>query len=463
MNKIPEIILMIITILIFSSCEKWIDPEINIDPDKPVDPAMGPILSALEGACAFEIVGGNDMQRFQSMWLQQIDGVGGVSLAESNYYIQPSSVSLIWNHAYTEVLMDARMLRDKAISENSPQYHGIALIMAAFTLGQMTDIWNDIPWSEALQGQENFQAKFDSQESIYEEIQDLLSEAIGDLNDVGNPGNLSGDFIYSGNVGNWLKAAHALKARYALHLSKRNGQNAYMDALDEVALSFTDNSEDMQFNWWATGFDTNPFFQFMDIYSNDIRMGAYFIELLKSYDDPRISVYAYPSDTLGNYSGSEPGSGNTQVSTPGPAVAAPDAPSYFITYAELLFIKAEAMLKTGQNEAEVKDVLVEAVTASLDKYGVMDSIWVTNYADQISSLAGDELFEEIMIQKYIATFYQPEAYHSWRRTGIPELTPNPSGATTDIPLRFPYPSSEQALNPNTPVGISITDPVWWDK
>jgi hypothetical protein len=218
----------------------------------------------------------------------------------------------------------------------------------------------------------------------------------------------------------------------------------------------------MEFHYGtATIVENNPLAQFMWFYG-EVRMGAFFIDLLNSRNDPRISVYATPDDN-GEYTGSEPGSGNSLASAPGTAVAAPDAPSYFITYAELLFIKAEALYKTGQGEDPTKQALLEAVTASLEKNEVMDITWLSNYSEMVNTLSGEDLYEEIMIQKYIATFYQPETFHSWRRTGIPEIPVNPNGATTEIPRRFPYPSSEQLYNPNTPTGIEITDRVWWDQ
>jgi len=463
MKRIKHIILLISFLSIVAGCEKWIDPDMNIDPNKAPDVTMSALLPGIEASTAFKMVNGTVIQRIQAMWLQQLDGTAGQSMAEANYILLPSSFSLIWEHCYVEMLINARTLKEKAIEKESPHNFGVANILIAFILGQMTDVWDDIPWDEALQGEENFQAKFDTQESIYEEIQNLLNEAISDLENPEDPFGIDGDYIYSGNVDKWLKAAHALKARYLLHLEKKKGDQVFHDALDELPFAFMGNEDDMQFDYTtANHVENNPLAQFMRLPAEQVRLGAFFIELLKSYDDPRITVYAMP-DNNGEYTGSEPGSGNTEASEPGVAVAAPDAPSYFITYVEVLFIKAEALFKTGQNETDVKEALLSAVAASLEKNGVMDETWFAGYSDDVNTLIGDDLYKEIMTQKYIATFYQPETYHSWRRTGIPELIPNPNGATTQIPRRFLYPSSEQLYNPNTPAGIQITDRVWWDE
>ena len=116
--------------------------------------------------------------------------------------------------------------------------------------------------------------------------------------------------------------------------------------MDELPFAFSGNEDDMEFHYsTATHVEYNPLAQFMYLFG-EVRMGAFFIDLLRLYNDPRITVYA-ELDNNSEYTGSEPGSGNSQASKPGPAVAAPDAPSYFITYDELLFIKAEALFKTG--------------------------------------------------------------------------------------------------------------------
>ena len=67
---------------------------------------------------------------------------------------------------------------------------------------------------------------------------------------------------------------------------------------------------------------------------------------------------------------------------------------------------------------------------------------------------------EIMTQKYIAMFTDPEVYNDWRRTGIPSLTPNTGSA---VPTRFAYPDNEIRYNPNAPLGVTQFDKVWWDN
>jgi hypothetical protein len=53
--------------------------------------------------------------------------------------------------------------------------------LTAYNYSIATDLWGEVPFSEALQGRENRTPVFDDQQSIYEGLQDILDEAIADL------------------------------------------------------------------------------------------------------------------------------------------------------------------------------------------------------------------------------------------------------------------------------------------
>ena len=67
---------------------------------------------------------------------------------------------------------------------------------------------------------------------------------------------------------------------------------------------------------------------------------------------------------------------------------------------------------------------------------------------------------QIMVQKYLALFADPEVFNDWRRTGIPNLKPN---LGSFVPRRFLYPQTELDLNTNAPKATKLSDRVNWDK
>ncbi len=86
---------------------------------------------------------------------------------------------IYWGSVYTDALMNAKILLDKAVAEESPHNEGVAKVLLAYTLGIATDLFGDIPYCEALKGTENIlEPAYDSQQDVYASIVTLLDEAL---------------------------------------------------------------------------------------------------------------------------------------------------------------------------------------------------------------------------------------------------------------------------------------------
>lgn len=447
----------VITALVFSACKKWIDTDININPDAPIDAPLGNILPVIQTDMAYNTIGGNDVCRVTGIWLQYMQGIARQSQSTADYNLREGDVNNLWNTNYAGAGMNLKLIMDKTTGSH-PHYLGVAQILMANLLGVSTDLWNDIPYTEAFQGDANLTPAFNTQQEIYGIIQQLLTDAIANLQIVGNYEAVKGDMMYGGDLALWVKAAYALKARYALHLSKIQPQTAYAEALAALPNAFTSSDEDLRFVFGTADADANPLWQFMTE-RGDISMNSYFIDMLLLRQDPRITVYAYP-DAAGGYSGNGPGETNADASAPGPAVSSKNSPVPFISNVECLFIKAECEFMTGAGDDAVRATLISGVEASMDYHGVLNPLYILAYDSVLQTMTGPVLFNEVMTQKYIALYYQAESYNDWRRTGLPLITPNvPS---LEIPRRYPYPTEEITYNPNTPKYGNIWNRVWWD-
>jgi hypothetical protein len=112
----------------------------------------------------------------------------------------------------------------KGQAENAPAYVGIAKTLMAYNLGIATVNWENVPYSQA--DQKNFTPDYDTQEQIYATIQKLLDEAITELAKNTGTKPAADDLIYNGDTAKWTRLAYSLKARYAMHLSNKNPQQA---------------------------------------------------------------------------------------------------------------------------------------------------------------------------------------------------------------------------------------------
>lgn len=448
-------ILLVAIVIVTGSCKKWIDPDINTDPNKPTDVTINGILPAAQAGMGY--TAGGDLKYAASIWMQQMAGGANQPLAYDRYVFTQSDVDNLWKwNLYAGPMMDCYRIIQKADEEGSPYYSGIAKVMMAYQLGCATDLWGDVPYSQAFQGDANLVPAYDTQQQIYASLNTLLDEAITSFHNSDNfrlPGG--DDFIYGGDISLWEKAAYALKARYALHLSKINGAAAYSEALTNLTNAFASNSEDFELVFGNAYNESNPLFQFNDQRTYDIVTGAYLVDSMLTANDPRLPILVYGDD---GFVGSHAGQGDGWALI-GSYYASPNSPVPFISYVECKFIEAEARFKTG-DASGAASAYNDAVLASLAKFGVTDSAFEATYAnDSASSIT----LEKIMQQKYYALCFQLEVYNDWRRTGLPVLQPASPAAISEIPRRYPYPTSEILYNGSNVPAVTLTTRIWWDQ
>jgi hypothetical protein len=336
-SRIVKAGLIVVLVAFMSSCDTWIDQEINVDPAAPADVPMSLLIPTIQLDIGFSLMG-NMVVRTPNIWMQLFDGVARQSFTQGRYQLTAADVNNLWGNIYTQQLMNAKILIAKAEEQQSPYNAAVGQILTAYTLGVTTDLWGSIPYSDALQGEENvLKATFDTQEQIYASIHSLLDAAIANL---GKPAtenliDIEGDVYYDGDPDAWLNAARAIKARHTLQLSKRNG-NAYADAL-ALTDAFSSNADNMICPFAAS--NQNPLFQFMEQRAGDLVMCSTLLNEMEASSDPRIPFY-YGDDADGGISGSDPGSENDAASLLGTHLAGQTAPAYLMTYGELKFIEA---------------------------------------------------------------------------------------------------------------------------
>ncbi|MBM2817231.1 MAG: SusD/RagB family nutrient-binding outer rane lipoprotein [Ignavibacteria bacterium] len=438
--------LAIITLIILSSCSNWIDPAINIDPTNPKDASFNVILPTIEANLAFQ--SGGDIGRLTSLFTQHHLGTGRQHQGYYEYNLTEADLDNLWLNMYVGPMMDLSIMIKKA--KDAPYYQGIAEILMAYSLGTLSDLLGDIPYSQAFQGSDNLKPVYDKQQVLYTSIIGLLSNGITHLGAATSSSKpTSDDFIYGGNKANWIKAANALKARYYLHIKNLPQAKA------SVSGAFMSNADDMQFVFGEEYLNSNPLYQFMQE-RGDISLGPKLVELLKNSTDPRIVSFtddtAYSTEAL-----------------PGTFFADAKSPVFFITYAEIKFIEAECNLSAG-DKAGAYAAYKEGIKASLEKFGVASANIGTYLANPKVDVGEANLtLENIINQKYVALYTQSETWTDWRRTGFPTLTPTVSGG--QVPRRFIYPQNERLYNGDNlksvgdnPSGTSFAyTKMYWDK
>jgi hypothetical protein len=451
---------------------------INDNPNAPTDVDAQFIASNAMESAVSRALGANFNLTLTALWSQQIAKVQYID--EDRYDLRDQTVNAHWEGFYAGPLVDFEVIQEKGTAAGLPNQVAVAKIMQSWTFQQMTDVWGDIPYSQALQGRADepvVTPVYDPQQDVYAGLLDELSTA-SSMIDPGQGTFGAGDLIYGGDAEGWRKFANSLRLRLAMRLSEADEATARAEFTAALGAGVFESNADNATLVYAGAPSENPIHEnFHEGGRFDHVISKTMVDTLKSYEDPRLEVYATPAPSDGEYRGMPNGLANdhgivlSTLSRIGDYFLEPTAPAVLQTYAEVLFLQAEAAAR-GWITADAATLYYAGITASMQQYGI-------GAADITAYLAQPEVaynpatgLEQIAVQKWIALFMNgPEAYAEWRRTGYPELTVVPESVNGDqIPVRVFYPSSEQSYNLanlNAAIdrsgGDNMNDPVWWDR
>jgi hypothetical protein len=351
----------------------------------------------------------------------------------------------------------------------------VAKILKAYFFWHITDRWGDVPFTESLKGADNFTPKYDKQEVIYDSLFKWLAEA----NSMFVPNNISNEIMYGGDVNKWRKFGNTVHLLAALRLSEVNATRAKTEF--NIALNngvMTSNSDNFMFKHLSDA--TNQSYWYGQVVNQSREWWA-LTETLVNYmdpkNDPRLPVFG-KKNSAGIYKGIPYGltvgvPNTTGYSLLGPRIYAQNDTVYLVTYAQMLFAKAEAAkrgwIPGGDAEAKLNYDL--AIDQSIRQW-TGSNAGVAAYMTQpgVPYNAATAL-EQIGMQRYVHLFMHGyEAWAEWRRTGFPNNLVTPGGR--QIPLRNAYPPNE-VFNNGTNYQAAVqsqwggTDglygKVWWDK
>ncbi|MEM6318653.1 MAG: SusD/RagB family nutrient-binding outer membrane lipoprotein [Bacteroidota bacterium] len=439
MKLVNKLIITCLALFVLVSCESYIEGDgINRDPNNPTAVPITAQMPAFQIALA-DVTGGG-FSRFSCMMMQQVEGVARQWSSFNQYTgLTPNRFDTDWNNVYENVLNEIQIARASAVEQGYNHYQGVLNIMEAYTIMMATDVWDNIPYSDALQGVDAINPTYDTQEQIYTAAYTLLDQGVALLNGPSGPLPVgSDDVFFGGDTEAWIRAASAVRARGFL-----KDQN-YAGAMSEAMNAFGDASE----NWAFKYQDANaagPWYRFNDGRLGDLEFHPTMRGLMQGLND---------TDRLGVIDGT--------FNTSHPYLI-PDFLQELVTFREMQFIIAEADVRAGGSQTG-HDAYLAGIKASFARLGLGDAEYDAYVAQaDVDPGVGNLTLEHVMTQKYIAMYLQPEVYSDWRRTGIPALEPV-SG--TSIPVRWNYPLSEFLFNSNAPDESSVnfyTDRVGWNR
>lgn len=450
--------------------------------------------------------------------LMQYTVSGTSNNAYHRYVIGNAVMGGTWNSLYTwaanaEHMRQVSRLPDKADANTE----GMSITLKVLYLSNATDIFGDIPCSEAFRSrpyydendnlvkETNLKPVFDTQKEVYRQLFAMLEKANKTYIPTKQIKTPAKDLLYQGNMSKWKKFNNSLYLRLLMRLSNRYTETlapswdetkelTVFEKIKEIIDKpndypiFSGNEDNATVYFSGSTPFENRFGKESDASFQGRRVAEYIISLMAEQQDPRTSTYFIQNG--GSWNGLP--SGATSQETVAENVATLNkkvlgqytSPYSIMKYDEIQFILAEAA-KTGGitgGDSEAKKYYEEGIRSSIkywigidpNKQGIEETT-IDNFINNFAPY--DYTLENILKQKYIAQFWNGyEAWHDYRRTGYPQLTIG-SGTFNDhiLPTRFAYPTTTATTNPNnyaTAVDRLKKDykgsdnmqaPVWWSK
>lgn len=454
--------------LFFTSCKRYSSDfgDTNLNPGAVNAPILSALLTNVEaglGGYAASTRGGLYCQYFSET---QYTDVSLYSLPQLDF-----------EGRYSGAMYDLQNIINYNQSNNMNQ---VARIIKAYIFSQTTDVWGDIPYSQALTG--NRTPAFDAQKAVYEGCISELTQAVAAFD---NLSGISGDIIYGGDASKWKKFANSLRMRLALQLTKRYpAAGAYAATQFNLALTdaggfISDNADNFTLVYPGGNFKS-PWFSLYDG-RKDYGESDQMVSLLGSIADGRQSVYGtsslgVPYGRVRNVVDPWCQANPTWSRILADAKRTESGSVVILGAAETFLARAEAADR-GWTTENLNTVYQAGVNASYAQWGlaVPNASYFAQSGVTLASAAGTAAnIRNIAIQQYIAAYPDgTRGWNIWRRTGYPTLTPaiDATNATKLIPRRYTYGQVSYGSNTTavTAAAAGLTggdtqdSKIWWDQ
>ena len=359
----------------------------------------------------------------------------------------------------------------------------IARIMRVYVMHRMTDLYGDIPYTQAGQPREYSYPVYDRQQDIYMDMLNQLNEAQAALKGAGTAPMSSHDVYYQGNTDKWAKFANSLMLRIAMRMTKVDPATAETWVKTAVNNGLFTSNEDNAMLLHTNAVTTNDTSEpYAKIYAHEDRgnffVNKFFIDMLKETKDPRLSLIAtvcedprisvqegsnfqygntdpevqqgfddgFDDDKTSDwFIGNQPGyeafkdqeyldSYRSKYSTINRyTYSNPTSPTFICTYAQTQLLLAEAALR-GWVSGSAQSYYENGVRAAMEQFAQFPNATAL-YNQYLTSDAVNQYlaenpfdaakgYEQINTQYWINCFCDEyETFANWRRSGYPEMDP----------------------------------------
>jgi len=308
-------------LLAVSSCKKFVD--INEDPNNPTAAQLSLLLPSTEISLAGNMY---QLNSGTATIMQQTVYTSGLS----RYQQQGTDFDNSWDGFYSQTLNDLESVIANGTTQQQWGYVAIAKFEKAYLYSLMVDMWGDIPYSEAEQGQGKTSPVLDKGADIYEKLFVLIEDGLADANKITATTLVpaTADLFYAGTKASWISMANSLKLKLYNQIrlvDPARSRTAIQGLIGSSATLIGSNATDFTFKFGSSQNPNNrhPWHRAEYQSSKTFYQSQSFIDLMFNSDDPRLRYFIYRQNAtagLNNatnsngYYGRNPGDGTAAPS-----------------------------------------------------------------------------------------------------------------------------------------------------
>lgn len=391
-------------------CKKgYLDVNTNPNQSTSADPSLV-LPSALAVSVAQWYPGPTAHSGWMASWA--ISGSFAISSTDFSTYKMTSDFGDgLWQTTYDN-LEDYQYIINKSASNNQPFLEGVAKIMKAYQFQHLVDLWNNVPYADALKGVLSLRPKYSKGMDIYDSLFNEISSGINLIKIAPTTVKAASDIMFGGDQNSWIQFANTIRLRMLLRMSELATKPAFfqpnLDLTKSESAGFLTKDALVQPGYSNSAGKGNPFWQrFYDLSGGQISSfgdlwapHVFAVNFYKSNNDPRLNRefigVKYPLTFVGNTLGApngNPTNGNYSLFGPGvlkgyttkkdihgqdsiyvrDAAAGSAAPAVMMLASESYFLQAEAAV-LGFVPADAKSLYQKGITASFKYLAAQGSL-----------------------------------------------------------------------------------------
>ena len=504
------------------SCDKNALTDLNQNPNAVTDIDMSYLMTLATLRIGGEYENTRANMLYSATFIQHTASTASYFSGDKYFYNSQYSGAYMERHFTDVIRLFSEVIKKTEGDATLVNVNAVATILRAFDMHRLTDLYGDMPYTQAgygLYNEENWFPKYENQKDVYAAIVKDVKAARDKLSTSAKSLGVQ-DVVYGGDIAKWKKFANALLMRVGMRMQKKDeatGKSVFTEAYNSG--TFTSNADNGTIKYLdgPNGVNRNGLndgYWNTYKYSTDCKISKTFVDWMKTNNDPRLMIVCggtgdpkAAASTWNTDPATQKGMPNGFTSTTileGTTLTAAEQtdyrakgntmfsmlnlkycdwadPYYLISYAETELMTAEAMVR-GWVTGDATAKFTSGVTAAIDAWKAFDASFARTTAEINTYITGrgfaaasnTDKLRLIGEEYWAATWLNDiESYSNWRRTGYPVLTPtkdaNRYKQINEIPRRLIYWESEISSNPanykaaiDRMGGDEFTTKVWWD-